>query len=66
MANCWWPRLGKTCNKTYKLNRAAEFLLEGKYNVSEIADMTGFSTLSHFSVSLKKQFGVAPAKYGFK
>lgn len=50
--------------KTYKLNRAAEFLLEGKYNVSEIADMTGFSTLSHFSVSFKKQFGVAPAKYG--
>lgn len=50
--------------KTYKLNRAAEFLREGKYSVSEIADMTGFSTLSHFSTSFKKQFGAAPSEYG--
>lgn len=49
--------------KTYKLNRAAELLLEGKYNISEIADLTGFSTLSHFSVSFKKQFGVSPSDY---
>lgn len=49
--------------KTYKLNRAAELLSEGKYNVSEIADMAGFSTLSHFSSSFKKQFGVAPSEY---
>jgi len=49
--------------KTYKLNRAAELILEGKYNTSEIADMTGFSTLSHFSVSFKKQFGISPSKY---
>lgn len=49
--------------KTYKLNRAAELLSEGKYNVSEIADMTGFSTLSHFSTSFKKQFGVSPKEY---
>ena len=27
--------------KTYKLNRAAELLKEGKYTISEIADMTG-------------------------
>lgn len=49
--------------KTYKLNRAAELLLEGKHNISEIADMTGFSTLSHFSVTFKKQFGVSPSDY---
>jgi len=49
--------------KTYKLNRAAELLREGKYNVSEIADITGFSTLSHFSRSFKKQFGVTPSEY---
>ena len=49
--------------KTYKLNRAAELLKEGKYTVSEIADLTGFSTLSHFSTSFKKQFGVAPSEY---
>lgn len=49
--------------KTYKLNRAAELLTEGKYNVSEIADMTGFATLSHFSTSFKKKFGVTPSEY---
>ncbi len=50
--------------KTYKLNRAAELITEGKHTVSEIADMTGFSTLSHFSKSFKKQFGVSPSEYG--
>lgn len=49
--------------KRYKLNRAAQLLLERKYNISEIADMTGFSTLSHFSTSFKKQFGVSPSEY---
>ncbi|MDR1764064.1 MAG: AraC family transcriptional regulator, partial [Dysgonamonadaceae bacterium] len=49
--------------KAYKLNRAAELLSEGKYNISEIADITGFSTLPHFSASFKKQFGVAPSEY---
>lgn len=49
--------------KRYKLNRAAELIREGKYNFSEIADMTGFSTLSHFSTSFKKQFGVSPSEW---
>lgn len=49
--------------RTYKLNRAAELLKEGKHTVAEIADMTGFSTQSHFSVVFKKQFGVTPTEY---
>lgn len=49
--------------KTYKLNRAAELIMEGRNTISEIADMTGFSTLSHFSSSFKKQFGVTPSEY---
>lgn len=49
--------------RIYKLNRAAELIKEGRYNVSEIADMTGFATLSHFSTSFKKQFGTSPSKY---
>ena len=49
--------------KTYKLNRAAELLCEGKLNISEIADMTGFSTLPHFSASFKRHFGVSPSEY---
>lgn len=49
--------------KKYKLNRAAELILSGNYNISEIADMTGFSTASHFSSSFKKQFGISPSEY---
>jgi len=49
--------------KKYKLNRAAELLKSGKYNISEVSDMTGFSSLSYFSVSFKKQFGVKPSEY---
>ncbi|NLZ20216.1 MAG: response regulator [Bacteroidales bacterium] len=49
--------------KRYKLNRAADLLKEGKYNMSEIAYMTGFNTLSHFSTSFKKQFGMPPSEY---
>ena len=49
--------------RTYKLNRAAELLKGGKYTVSEIADLCGFSTQSHFSVVFKKQFGVTPTEY---
>ena len=49
--------------KRYKLNRAADLLKEGKYNMSEIAWMTGFNTHAHFSTSFKKQFGVPPSEY---
>ena len=52
--------------KTYKLNRAAELIASGKYNVSEIADLTGFSTHSYFSKAFKKQFGIAPSEYAAK
>ena len=52
--------------KTYKLNRASALIVEGKYNISEIAYMTGFNTLSHFSTSFKKQFGCTPSEYSKK
>ena len=44
-------------------NRAAQLLQEGKYNISEVADLCGFSTLSHFSASFKRQFGCTPSEY---
>ncbi len=49
--------------RKYKLNRAAQLLREGRYNISEVADITGFASLSHFSTSFKKQFGVAPSSF---
>lgn len=49
--------------RTYKLNRATQLIAERRYTLSEIADRTGFSTLSHFSRSFKKQFGISPSEY---
>ena len=49
--------------RRYKLNKAAGMLLEGKYNISEVADHTGFSSLSYFSSCFKKHFGVPPSEY---
>lgn len=49
--------------RKYKLNKAAAWLREGKYSISEIAVLTGFSTAAHFSVAFKKQFGVSPSEY---
>lgn len=49
--------------KTYKLNRAAELILSGNYTVSEVADMTGFSTQPYFSTCFKRHFGVNPSEY---
>lgn len=49
--------------RTYKLNRAAELIKEHRYTISEISDLTGFSSLSHFSRSFKKQFGTNPTSF---
>ena len=57
---------GETPNnffKHYKLNCAARLLREGKNNVSEVALLTGFGTVSYFSVCFKKQFGVNPSEF---
>lgn len=49
--------------KTYKLNRAKELLDSGQYLVSEVADMTGFSTPSVFGRNFKARFGMTPTEY---
>ncbi|MBR6932746.1 MAG: helix-turn-helix domain-containing protein, partial [Bacteroidales bacterium] len=48
---------------TYKLNRAAQLILEGKHKISTVAAMVGFSSPSHFSAVFKKRFGVLPSQY---
>ena len=49
--------------KQYKLNRAAQLIKEGKYTISQVSDLTGFSSPSKFSTLFKKQFGVPPSSY---
>ncbi len=52
--------------RAYKLNRAAQMLKEGKHNVSEVADLTGFKSHSSFSTAFKKQFGMSPSQWNEK
>ncbi len=46
-----------------RLKRAAELLSEGIYNVTEVADRTGFSDVKYFREVFKKYFHVSPSKY---
>ncbi|MBQ7717380.1 MAG: response regulator, partial [Prevotella sp.] len=46
-----------------RLQRCAELLASGDYNVSEAASMIGFNDLGHFREVFKKEFGVAPSEY---
>ncbi len=46
-----------------RLKKAALLLQEGKYTISEISYMVGFSNPSYFSKCFQKQFGIRPADY---
>ena len=45
----------------YRLNRSMELLKTGEHNVSEVAYMVGFATLTGFSRAFKNKFGVPPS-----
>jgi AraC family transcriptional regulator len=46
-----------------RMERAAELLQSGKYNVTEAAMEVGYSSLSHFSQSFCQTMGCCPALY---
>ncbi len=45
-----------------RLDNAERLLKSGKYNVSEVMYMVGFSSLSYFSRAFKKEFGRLPTE----
>jgi len=45
----------------YRLNKAKELIASGEH-VSQVAYAVGFSSLSYFSTSFKKQFGMSPSE----
>ena len=47
-----------------RLTRAAKLLKEGKHNITEIAEMTGFNDAKYFREVFKKHYKVSPSKYG--
>ena len=46
-----------------RLNKAKELLLSNKYNINEVAYMSGFSDPKYFSTSFKKHFGKSPSAF---
>lgn len=46
-----------------RLKRAAQLLKESQYNISEISDKVGFSTIRSFNRNFKEKFGVTPTQY---
>ena len=46
-----------------RMERAAELLLSGKFNVTEAAVEVGYSSLSHFSQAFHETFGCCPGLY---
>lgn len=49
--------------QNWRLQRAASLLAEGKMNISEVAEASGFNSLSYFSKSFKRLYGVSPKEY---
>lgn len=49
--------------ETYRIKKAAKLIMCGKYSISEVADLTGFVTHSHFSAIFKTHFGMSPSDY---
>lgn len=46
-----------------RLKQAAGLLAEGQYRISEIAEMVGYTSQTHFGRNFLKQFGMAPSVY---
>ena len=46
-----------------RLAQAAQLLLEGDWNVSEVAAIVGYGKASNFAAAFKKRYGVAPVSY---
>lgn len=49
--------------RVIRLTRAAKLLKEGKHNITEIAELTGFNDAKYFREVFKKHFKVSPSKY---
>jgi len=49
--------------RNIRLEKAAELLLEGTLNISEIADRVGFSSSSYLSKCFQERYGCKPSEY---
>jgi YesN/AraC family two-component response regulator len=52
--------------KNLRINYAKQLLENGYYTVSEVAELSGFSTPTYFSYEFKKMTGYSPTQYRFQ
>ena len=45
------------------MQNAERLLLEGKYNISEIAHQVGLNSVSYFRECFKEEYGMSPSEY---
>lgn len=48
--------------KTIRLNHAVELLQSRKYNVTEVSELCGFTSVAYFSTVFRKHFGKSPSE----
>lgn len=49
--------------RNVRLKQAATLLAQKSYNITEIADLTGFTSITIFSRSFKEFYGMSPSEY---
>ena len=49
--------------RSIRLTKAAELLKSKRYNITEVADLTGFSDAKYFREVFKKHYKMNPSKY---
>lgn len=47
----------------YRMEKAHHLLIEGRYNIKEVATLVGYSKQSNFAAAFRKKFGINPKKY---
>ncbi len=48
--------------KMIRLNHSVELLQSGKYTVTEVSELCGFTSLTYFGIVFRKQFGKSPSE----
>ena len=49
--------------RLYRLKRAAQMMQSRNYIIKEVAQKTGFTSMSYFSKVFQSQFGISPREY---
>ena len=49
--------------RSIRVKKGLQLLMEGKYNINQVAYEVGFNSPSYFSKSFIRQFGIAPKEY---